>query len=488
MMKFLQQLGKALMLPTMCLPLCGLLTGVGFFLCPSPLHENETLTAAPLVGLFLIETGRAILNHIATIFAFGVGMGMAKDQSGTGGLAGLISWLILTTLLAPDVATSFITFAETTDAAPFFASASHPFLGVLAGIIGAFCHNRFHDAKLPEWLTVFTGQRCVFAATGIFSAVLAAALLFLWPMLLHGLTALGQVIAGVGVVSAGIYAFLNRLLIPLGLHHALNHLFWFDTVGLGDLTHFWLGETGENTAWAPGLYMSGFFPCMMFGVPGAALAILHTTKGGRKKTARKMLVSAAVGSFACGITEPFEILFMTAAPKLYAAYAALYGIFTILAAHLGFRAGFTFSAGAVDLALSAPLPAAQNTWLILPLGLAAFVSFYLVFRIMTAGLDLKTLESKEDLPQEKRETGSATKGRAIAEAVFSGVGGQKNLISVDHCITRLRLTVRNSALVDKEKIKAAGVPGVLCPSKESVQVVVGKDVQIVAEELKKLCE
>ena len=210
--------------------------------------------------------------------------------------------------------------------------------------------------------------------------IASAVLLFVWPVLFGALVALGKGIAGLGAVGAGIYAFFNRLLIPFGLHHALNNVFWFDTIGLGDLSHFWAGETSADVSWSLGMYMSGFFPCMMFGIPGAALAMVHTAKSNKKKAAIGLVSSAAIAAFVCGVTEPFEFGFMFLAPVLYLVYAVLYGIFTVVTVLLGFRAGFSFSAGLTDLVFSASLPAAAKTWLIIPLGIAAFVVFYVVFR------------------------------------------------------------------------------------------------------------
>ena len=206
--------------------------------------------------------------------------------------------------------------------------------------------------------------------TALVSIVTSVILLFVWPVIFGILVALGNGIAGLNGIGAGIYAFLNRLLIPTGLHHALNNVFWFDTIGLGDLKHFWAGETSADVGWDLGMYMSGFFPCMMFGIPGAALAMVRTAKN--KKAAIGLVVSAAICAFVCGVTEPFEFGFMFLCFPLYVVYAALYGIFTIITYYSGFRAGFCFSAGATDLVFSASLPAAAKTWMIIPLGIAAF--------------------------------------------------------------------------------------------------------------------
>lgn len=282
---------------------------------------------------------------------------------------------------------------------------------------------------------------------------------------------------------------MNRLLIPTGLHHALNNVFWFDTIGLGDLSNFWAGKTSADVSWDLGMYMSGFFPCMMFGIPGAALAMVHTAKSNKKKIAIGLVGSAALCSFICGVTEPFEFGFMFLAPALYVVYALLYGIFTFITVLVGFRAGFSFSAGATDLIFSASLPAAKNTWMILPLGIAAFVVFYVVFRFMITKFDLKTPGREDDdddaEKSAKLENNDYTE---VARIVLEGVGGKENVESIDNCITRLRLEIKDYTKVDEKKIKSAGVAGVVRPSQKTVQVIIGTQVQFVADEFKKLCK
>ena len=332
-------------------------------------------------------------------------------------------------------------------------------------------------------------RRCVAIVAGVVSIIVSAILLFIWPLLFGALVAIGESIVGLGPVGAGIYAFLNRLLIPTGLHHALNNVFWFDTIGLGDLQHFWAGETSADVSWDLGMYMSGFFPCMMFGVPGAALAMVHTAKSDKKKLAIGLVASAALCAFVCGVTEPFEFGFMFLAPALYVVYAALYGIFTVITVLVGFRAGFSFSAGATDLIFSAPLPAAKNTWMIIPLGIAAFIVFYVVFRFAITKFDLKTPgREDDDVEAEKKVDLGSSDYTTVAATILEGVGGAANVTSIDNCITRLRLEVKDSSLVDEKKIKSAGAAGVIRPSKTAVQVVVGTKVQFVADEFKKLCK
>ena len=235
------------------------------------------------------------------------------------------------------------------------------------------------------------------------------------------------------------------------------------------------------------MYMSGFFPCMMFGVPGAAVAMIQTAKSNKKKVAIGLVASAAVCSFVCGVTEPFEFGFMFLAPGLYVIYALLYGIFTVITTLVGFRAGFSFSAGATDLLFSASLPAAQNTWMIFPLGAAAFIVFYVVFRFAIVKFDLKTPgREDDDLEAEKSAVLANNDYTAVAKTVLEGLGGKENVTSLDNCITRLRLEIKDYTKVDEKKIKSAGIAGVIRPSKTSVQVIVGTKVQFVADEMKKM--
>ena len=383
MMKYLQKLGKSLMLPVACLPICGILMGIGYALCPATMQGGDIAGFLPKLGFFLVKAGGALIDNMAILFVIGVGVGMSDDHDGTSALAAMASWLMITNLLSVGTVTTIMpSIAENAEKTLAFSAIANPFIAILSGIIGASCYNKFKNTKLPEWMSFFSGKRCVAIISGVVAIVASAILLFVWPVIYGLLLALGNGIVGLGPVGAGIYAFLNRLLIPTGLHHALNNVFWFDTVGLGDLTHFWAGQTSADVSWSLGMYMSGFFPCMMFGIPGAALAMVHTAKTGKQKVAIGLVASAALCAFVCGVTEPFEFAFMFLAPGLYVVYALLYGLFTVVTVLLGFRAGFSFSAGATDLVFSASLPAAQSTWLILPLGVAAFVVFYLVFRLV----------------------------------------------------------------------------------------------------------
>lgn len=488
MMKYLQKLGKALMLPVACLPICGILMGIGYALCPSTMQGGEVKGLVEIIGFFLVKAGGALIDNMHWLFVIGVAVGMTDDHDGTAGLAGLVSWLMITKLLNPDVVTTIMpSIADNANSMLAFGKIENAFIGIIAGLIGASCYNRFKNTRLPDALSFFSGKRSVAIITAVVSIAAAAILLFAWPLIFGGLVALGKGIVGMGAVGAGIYAFLNRLLIPTGLHHALNNVFWFDTIGLGDLSNFWAGKTSADVTWDLGMYMSGFFPCMMFGIPGAALAMVQTAKENKKKIAIGLVASAAVCSFICGVTEPFEFGFMFLAPILYVIYALLYGIFTTITVLLGFRAGFSFSAGLTDLVFSASLPAAQKTWLILPLGAAAFVVFYLVFRFAITAFDLKTPGREDDDDElDAKAVLDTSDFDGVAAIILEGLGGKENVVSLDNCITRLRLEVKDHTQVNEKKIKSAGIAGVIRPSKTAVQVIVGTKVQFVADAMKKM--
>ena len=488
MMKYLQKLGKALMLPVACLPICGILMGIGYALCPSTMQGGEVNGLVEIIGFFLVKAGGALIDNMHWLFVIGVAVGMTDDHDGTAGLAGLVSWLMITKLLNPGVVTTIMpSIADNANSMLAFGKIENAFIGIIAGLIGASCYNRFKNTRLPDALSFFSGKRSVAIITAVVSIAAAAILLFAWPLIFGGLVALGKGIVGMGAVGAGIYAFLNRLLIPTGLHHALNNVFWFDTIGLGDLSNFWAGKTSADVTWDLGMYMSGFFPCMMFGIPGAALAMIQTAKDNKKKIAVGLVASTAVCSFICGVTEPFEFGFMFLAPILYVIYALLYGIFTTITVLLGFRAGFSFSAGLTDLVFSASLPAAQKTWLILPLGAAAFVVFYLVFRFAITAFDLKTPGREDDDDElDAKAVLDTSDFDGVAAIILEGLGGKENVVSLDNCITRLRLEVKDHTQVNEKKIKSAGIAGVIRPSKTAVQVIVGTKVQFVADAMKKM--
>ncbi len=485
MMKYLQKLGKSLMLPVACLPVCGILMGIGYALCPSTMQGGDVTGVAQIIGFFLVKAGGALIDNMSWLFAIGVAVGMADDNDGTAGLAGLVSWLMITNLLATGVVAT-LTGVEADAVNPAFAKIGNQFIGILAGLIGSACYNKFKGTKLPDALSFFSGKRCVAIVTAVVSIIVAAILFFVWPIVYTGLVAVGESIVGLGAVGVGIYAFLNRLLIPFGLHHALNSVFWFDAAGINDLGSYWAGEILNGAGGSAGMYMAGFFPSMMFGLPAAAMAIIHCAKPEKKKAAASLMGAAAICAFICGVTEPFEFAFMFLAPALYLVYAILYGVFAAVTVALGFRAGFSFSAGLTDLVFSASLPAAAKTWMIIPIGIVAAIVFYLVFRFAITTWNLKTPGREDDEADETKIELANDDFTSMAAIILEGLGGKENVTSVDNCITRLRLEIKDYTAVDEKKIKSAGISGVIRPSKTSVQVIIGPKVQFVADEFKKL--
>lgn len=482
MMKYLQKLGKSLMLPVACLPVAGILVGLGYWIDPAGWGSGNVIAA------FLCKAGGALIDNMAILFAIGVAVGMADDHDGTSALAGMVSYLMITTLLNPDVVTMF-TGAEPNVA--FSKIAGNQFIGILAGLTGSVCYNRFKSCKLPDALSFFSGKRSVAIVTAGVTIVESLILFFVWPLIYGALVALGSGISSTGALGVGLYGFFNRLLIPFGLHHALNSVFWFDAIGIADLYKFWgmggYDSTADIVKGVTGQYMTGFFPVMMFGVPAGALAMYHTAKTNKKKVAAGLLGAAALCSFLTGVTEPFEFAFMFLSPLLYGVHAILTGIVCAVCALLPVRAGFTFSGGFIDWVLCAKLPAAQNTWMIIPIGLVVAVIYYIVFRFVITKFDLKTPgREDDDLEAEKKVVLSNDNFTEVAKIVLEGLGGKENVTSLDNCVTRLRLDIKDYTKVDDKKIKSAGVAGIMRPSKTSVQVIIGTKVQFVADEMKKM--
>ena len=479
MMKYLQRLGKSLMLPVACLPAASILMGIGYWMDPTGWGTNSVAAA------FLIKAGAALIDHMGILFAIGVAIGMSDDNDGTAGLAGLVSWLMITTLLSSATVAMFKGI-DVKEVSAAFSHIETQFIGILSGLIGASCYNRFKGTKLPDALGFFSGKRSVAIVTAGASIIAAIILFFIWPIVYGALVAFGKSIISLGAVGAGIYAFFNRLLIPTGLHHALNSVFWFDVAGINDLGNFWLGK---GTLGVTGMYMTGFFPVMMFGLPAGALAMYHTAKDKKKKVVYGLLLAAAISSFFTGVTEPLEFAFMFLAPGLYLVHAGLTGISVFVCALLPVRAGFNFSAGLVDFVLSFKAPMAQNPILLIPIGLVFAVIYYVVFRFVIVNYNLKTPGREEDDESEEMNIKLASNDfTQIASIILKGVGGKENVVSIDHCVTRLRLEIKSQADVNEKVIKSAGISGIIRPGKTSLQVIVGTQVQFVADEFKRLCK
>ncbi|OAH51697.1 N-acetylglucosamine-specific PTS transporter subunit IIBC [Microbacterium oleivorans] len=475
-MKFFQRLGRSLMLPVAVLPVAAILSGIGYWI------KNANGGADNIGSAFLSAAGGALLDNLALLFAVGVSIGMAKKSDGTSALAGLVSWLTVTTMLSPATMAA-LTGAAVEDVDPAFTKIQNVFVGIICGLIGAWCYNRFKDTKLPDALSFFSGKRSVAIVTAGLSLVLAIVLMFVWPFVYGGLVGFGEWIVTLGPVGAGIYGFFNRLLIPLGLHHALNSVFWFDVAGINDLNNFLQGSAGDGVYGVTGQYMTGFFPIMMFGLPGAALAMYVTAKTTRRKVAAGILLSGAISSFFVGVTEPLEFSFMFLAPWLYLIHAVFMGISLFVSAILPVRMGFGFSGGFIDLVLGWANPLAENPWIILIMGPIWFAIYFVVFRWIIRRFDLKTPGREDDDALEDEGTDAAPRGdfHATAERFVEALGGRENIVELDNCATRLRMEIADVARVDDAALKRAGAAGTIKPGGHSVQVVYGLNVQFVKD-------
>lgn len=477
MMKYLQKLGKSLMLPVACLPVASILMGIGYWIDPSGWGANS------LIAAFMIKAGSALIDNMGILFAIGVGVGMSDDNEGTAGLAGLVSWLMMTTLLST-TAVAMFKGIDVSEVPAAFGKIQTQFTGILAGIIGATCYNKFKSVKLPDALAFFSGKRSVAIITALSSIVAAIVLFFVWPFVYDGLVSMGEAIVSTGAIGSGIYVFLNRILIPTGLHHALNSVFWFDVAGINDIGNFW---AGTGVLGQTGMYMTGFFPVMMFGLPAGALAMYHCAKKNKKKAVYGLLLAGAISAFFTGVTEPLEFAFMFLAPGLYFIHAVLSGVSAVICTILPVRTGFNFSAGLVDWILSFKAPMAENPWMIIPIGLAFALVYYIVFRFAITKFNLKTpgREDDEELDETKKELANNDFTK-MAEIILEGLGGKENVTSIDNCVTRLRLEIKDQSKINEKLIKSSGASGIIRPGKKSIQIIIGTKVQFVCDELKKL--
>lgn len=478
-MKFMQRLGRSIMLPVAVLPVAAILSGISYWI--------ENVAGTNLVSTFLKAAGGALLDNMPLLFAIGISIGMATKTDGTSALAGLVSWLTVTTLLSPKTVASFQGIAEKS-VDPAFLNVQNAFVGILCGLIGAFAYNKFKDTKLPDALSFFSGKRSVAIVSSGMSLVAALVLLFVWPIVFGGLVSFGEWIVTLGPIGAGLFGFFNRLLIPLGLHHALNSVFWFDVAGINDLNNF---LNGAGTYGVTGQYMTGFFPIMMFGLPGAALAMYVTAKTTRKKVVAGILLSSAVSAFFVGVTEPLEFSFMFLAPWLYLIHAFFTGVSMAISAWLPVREGFGFSGGFIDLVLNWVNPMAQNPWMLPVMGVFWFVVYFVVFRFVILRFKLKTPGREDDDEiDDATDAGTAPvsgdKYAVTAARFVDALGGPANIVELDNCATRLRMQVADVALVDDAELKRAGASGTMKPGGGSVQVVYGLNVQFVKDAMERV--
>jgi N-acetylglucosamine PTS system EIICBA or EIICB component len=460
-----QKLGRALMLPIAVLPVAGLLLRLG---------QPDLLNIK-----WIASAGDAIFANLALIFAIGVAVGFAKENHGAAGLAGGIGYLILTAVLK--------SINDKLDMGVL--------AGILCGIVAGNLYNRFKDIKLPEYLAFFGGKRFVPIITGLVCVVLGLVCGFIWPAVQKGIDWVGHALTGAGAVGLFIYGVLNRLLLVTGLHHILNSLVWFvfgsftgadGKVVTGDLHRFF---AGDPTA---GHFMTGFFPIMMFGLPAACLAMYRAARPENRKLVGGMLLSMALTAFLTGVTEPVEFTFMFLAPVLYVIHAILTGISMALMSFLHVRLGFTFSAGAFDYIISYRL--GTNGWVLLPVGLVYFLIYYFLFSFAIRKFNLATpgrAESSLEPSAEEVAIGSGLATGGKAPAVLAGaagfvraLGGNRNLTLVDACTTRLRLEVVDDSLVNEAALRTLGARGIVRPSRNALQVVIGPQAEIVAGEIR----
>jgi N-acetylglucosamine PTS system EIICBA or EIICB component len=453
MLGFLQRIGKALMLPIAVLPAAALLLRLG----------QDDLLKIP----FMAAAGDAIFANLALLFAIGIAVGLAKDNNGAAGLAGAIGYLVLTkgtAAIDKDINMAILG-------------------GIIAGVVAGLLYNRFHEIKLPEWLGFFAGRRFVPIITSLVMLILAGAFGYIWPPIQEGINNLGEWITGAGAIGAGIYGFLNRMLIPLGLHHVLNSLVWFVfgefNGATGDLKRFFAGDPSAGT------FMTGFFPVMMFGLPAAALAMVAAAKKEKRKTVAGMLIGLGFTSFLTGITEPIEFLFMFIAPVLYGIHAVLTGISLALTTALDIHHGFGFSAGAIDYFLNYGI--AQKPLLLAVIGLIYAIIYFIIFYFVIKKFDIKTPGREDDTAEEGTADADEDQSNdGLAAQYMSALGGKENLLNIDNCVTRLRLKVKDTKAVDEAQLKRLGARGVIKLNNTDLQVVVGTQVESLANDLKKL--
>ncbi|MEH9306863.1 PTS N-acetyl glucosamine transporter subunit IIABC [Klebsiella pneumoniae] len=460
---FFQRLGRALQLPIAVLPVAALLLRFG----------QPDLLNVP----FIAQAGGAIFDNLALIFAIGVASSWSKDNAGSAALAGAVGYFVMTKAMVtinPEINMGMLA-------------------GIITGLVAGAVYNRWAGIKLPDFLSFFGGKRFVPIATGFFCLILAAIFGYVWPPVQHAIHSGGEWIVSAGALGSGIFGFINRLLIPTGLHQVLNTIAWFQigeftnaagAVFHGDINRFY---AGDGTA---GMFMSGFFPIMMFGLPGAALAMYLAAPKARRPMVGGMLLSVAITAFLTGVTEPLEFLFMFLAPLLYLLHAVLTGISLFIATALGIHAGFSFSAGAIDYVLMYSLPAAsKNVWMLLVMGVVFFFVYFLLFSAVIRMFNLKTPGREDkaaDVVTEEANSNTEEGLTQLATSYIAAVGGTDNLKAIDACITRLRLTVGDSAKVNDAACKRLGASGVVKLNKQTIQVIVGAKAESIGDEMKKV--
>lgn len=481
MMGYMQRLGKSLMLPVSVIPIAAILKGIGYWIDPIGWGENNAIAA------FMIESGGVIIDNLPLLFALGIAMGMAREKDPMVVISCIVSYLLVIRILS--VETVSLLFDIPIDKVSVaFENSANAFIGIIIGLLCSSLYNRFSRMQLPLAISFFGGKRFVPIICSITTLVLSVILLFAWPYLFDIFIRFGEFISGLGPFGAGLYGFYNRLLIPTGLHHALNSVVWFDMAGINDIGKFW-GTVSGGVLGTTGMYQAGFFPIMMFGLPGAALAMYKCARIENKKHVGAILLSGAFASFLTGVTEPLEFSFMFVAPVLYVIHAILTGIFVFIAASMQWLAGFGFSAGLIDYILSIKAPFSQNIFMLIPLGgLCGFI-YYCLFRfvimrynLMTPGRE--TDESVFEITEDEYHVDLGLQDYdELAIVYVEALGGRENIVSVESCITRLRIQLYDIAKINEEKIMATGVSGIVKIGKCNVQIIVGTEVDFIADSM-----
>ncbi|MEN4479084.1 MULTISPECIES: PTS transporter subunit EIIC [Mycolicibacterium] len=490
----LQRLGKSLMLPIAVLPAAGILLRLGQ---PDLLGRID----APVIGAFfkaMSAAGDAVFANLPLLFAVGVAIGFARKADGSTALAAVVGYLVVEAVFKT---MSPIVLAGELDKSGEQAQINYSvFAGIVVGLVTAWLFDRYHTIQLPSYLGFFGGRRFVPIVVSLASLFIGFALSYFYPLFDAGLTGLGKFIGGAGAFGAFVYGFANRMLIPLGLHHIPNSYVWFlygdyqtpdgNTV-TGELTRFAAGDPSA------GLLTSGFYPILMFGLPAAALAMIHVADKKQRKVAVGILSAAALTAFLTGVTEPLEFAFMFVAFPLYVVHAVLTGLSLAIAYLLDIHLGFSFSAGLIDLLLYGTAPAAKNIPLLIGMGVVFFVVYYLMFRFAITRWNMRTPGREPEAEFEAEEqanlgegaesatavvTDTGTRPESRAEQVIAAFGGRENLVNVDACITRLRMEVADPAKVDQARLKSLGAAGVIEVG-NGVQAVFGTEAEALKNDI-----
>ncbi|WP_246333701.1 PTS transporter subunit EIIC [Thermoactinomyces mirandus] len=447
------------MLPIAVLPAAGILLGIGFLLTNKQYFVEGSIPF--FIGEVLNAGAGAIFDNLPLLFAIGVSLGLAAN-AGASALAAVVGYVLMVKVVS----------LGSTEAMELNTGVLG---GIIAGAIAAVMYNRYHDIKLPDWLQFFGGRRFVPIVTSLVMVFVGMIFLVIWPPVQQAINAGGNWIIHQGAVGLFLYGLFNRLLIPFGLHHILNTLVWFNIgefttaagqVVTGDIPRFFAQDPSA------GLFMTGFFPIMMFALPAACLAMVHEAKPSRRKYVSGILISAALTAFITGITEPIEFSFMFVTPLLYAVHAILTGTSMAIVYLLGIRHGFAFSAGGIDFFLNMHL--ATKPWLLVLVGMVYAVIYYVLFRFLIRVLHLKTpgREDEETGGETVRKPGTSGEDD-LAVKVLAAIGGNGNIDKLDACITRLRMTVRDESKLDSKQLKKLGASGVIKVGSGNFQAVFG---------------